>query len=272
MESHDLWVGRATVQVSVLGSFDFAAADGRRPVLSIGAQRLIAFLALRGDAVSRATAAGSLWPEVSDDHASSSLRAALSRLDATTRDALAMRASTLRLADDVTVDIARSQDLAHRVLDADAVPDAEAAPAAAISVLTRDVLPDWYDEWVIPEADEWRRLRVAALEALSTRLAAAGKFAHAMSAALAAVRVDPLREDAVAALIRVHLAEGNRADALFEFRRYRARMLRELGVEPTDALYALVGVAPAATARRSEPRPDKWSEVERVRAAARRLA
>src|SRR3982750_449677 len=101
MGPHGLWVGRATVQVSVLGSFDFAAADGSRPALSGGAQRLLAYLALRGEAVARATAAGSLWPDVSDEHASSSLRAALSRLDVPTRDALAMCASTLRLADDV---------------------------------------------------------------------------------------------------------------------------------------------------------------------------
>lgn len=273
MELHDLWVGPATVQVSVLGTFDFAAADGSRPPLSGGAQRLLAYLALRGGAVSRAATAGSLWPEVSDEHASSSLRAALSRLDAATRDALSMHASTLQLADDVAVDIARGQDFARRLVGADDAPDADAAPAAAISVLTRDVLPDWYDEWVVPEADDWRQLRVAALEALSLRLAAAGKFAHAMSAALSAVRVDPLREQTVAALIRVHLAEGNRADALFEFRRYRARVLREIGAEPTDALYELVGIAPAATRRRNDAPPErtKWEEVGQVRDAYRRL-
>jgi DNA-binding SARP family transcriptional activator len=253
------------VQVSVLGAFDFAAADGSRPVLSSGAQRLLAYLALHGGAVARRTAASALWPEASDDRASSSLRAALSRLDAGARDAVARNAGTLALAHPVAVDVDESRELARHLLDDD-THAVDAAPDT-LAALTRDVLPDWYDEWVVPDAAEWRQLRVAALEALSGRLADAGRDAHAMSAALAAVHAEPLRERATAAVIRVHLAEGNRAEALSEFRRYRARLQRELGVEPTDELYALIGVSPAATRRRGDGHPAiaKWTEVRAVR-------
>ena len=67
----------------------------------------------------------------------------------------------------------------------------------------------------------------------------------------------------------MHLAEGNRAEALREFRRYRALVQRELGVEPSDELYELVGVAPAATRRRGDghPRVTKWDEIREVRAS-----
>ncbi len=248
-------------RVSVLGSFGFSAADGSRPVLSGGSQRLLAFLALRNQPVHRTTAAGWLWPEASDDHASSSLRSALTRLGARTRDAIAVNDIDLRLADDVVVDIRDSQGLAHRLLEQETSPNVRELGAPAISALSRDLLPDWYDDWVVPEAEEWRQLRLHALEAMSVRLTAVGRFAHAMCAALAAVRVEPLRESATAAVIRVHLAEGNQADAQREFRRYRALLQRELGVEPTAQLFELVGVAPTANRRAatSVARP-KWAE------------
>lgn len=253
--------------VSVLGSFGFAAADGSRPVLSGGSQRLLAFLALHDDAVPRSAAAGSLWPEASGEHASSSLRSALTRLGATTRDAVAVTDVDLRLADDVTVDIRQSQGFARRLLEPDVEPEVTALGAKAISALSRDLLPDWYDDWVVPEAEGWRQLRLHALEALSNKLTIAGRHAHAMGAALAAVRVEPLRESATAAVIRVHLAEGNQADALREFRRYRALLQRELGVEPTTNLFALVGVAPMASRRSIDLRDnrDKWSEIRVAR-------
>ncbi|HEX4492881.1 MAG TPA: BTAD domain-containing putative transcriptional regulator [Acidimicrobiia bacterium] len=254
------------MQVSVLGGFDFAVADGSRPPLAAGARRLLAYLALRVEPVSRRTAAGSLWPDADDERAAASLRTALSRLDSGARDALAVEHGTLGLASDVVVDFRASQSLARRLLaDDERATDLDPDAVAALSC---DVLPDWYDEWVVPDAEEWRQLRVAALEALAARLLATGRFAHAMLAAVSAVHVEPLRERANATVIRVHLAEGNRADALCEFRRYRALVQRELGVEPTDTLYELVGVSPAATRRRGDghvPTP-KWDEVRDVHA------
>jgi DNA-binding SARP family transcriptional activator len=260
------------VQVSVLGSFGFSAADGSRPLLSGGSQRLLAFLALRSEAVTRGAAAGSLWPEASGDHAASSLRSALTRLGSSTRDAVAVTDIDLRLADDVVVDIRESQDFARRLLEPEAPAAVGELGATSISVLSRDLLPDWYDDWVVPEAEEWRQLRLHALEALSVRLTTAGRFAHAMGAALAAVRVEPLRESATAAVIRVHLAEGNQADARREFRRYRAFLQRELGVEPTTNLFDLVGVARSASGRVAMrgDRP-KWAEA-RVSAPPHRTA
>ena len=255
------------LQVSVLGSFGFSAVDGSRPVLSGGSQRLLAFLALRTDPVPRSTAAGSLWPEASDDHAGSSLRSALARLGSTTRDAVAVTDVDLKLADDVTVDFRASQGLARSLLEPDVASTVSKLGAGPIAVLSRDLLPDWYDDWVVPEAEEWRQLRLHALEALCDLLTIEGRFAHAMGAALAALRVEPLRESANAAVIRVHLAEGNQAEALRVFRHYRALLQRELGVEPTPELFELVGVGLAASQRDSDTRSDraKWAEVRLAR-------
>jgi DNA-binding SARP family transcriptional activator len=255
------------LNVSVLGTFGFSAADGSRPSLSGGSQRLLAYLALRTDSVTRASTAASLWPEATEDRACSSLRSALTRMGSTTRDAVAATDGELKLADDVRVDIRASQGVARSLLDPDVAPTVSKLGATAITVLSRDLLPDWYDDWVVPEAEEWRQLRLHALESLSDLLTIEGRFAHAMGAALAAMRVEPLRESATAAVIRVHLAEGNQADALREFRRYRALLQRELGVEPTPDLFALVGVAPSASRRGIDARVDgaKWTAVRVAR-------
>ena len=49
-----------------------------------------------------------------------------------------------------------------------------------------------------------------------------------------------MRESPRAALIRVHMAEGNVSDAIREFTRYRELLKRELGLEPTPRLQALL--------------------------------
>jgi DNA-binding SARP family transcriptional activator len=81
---------------------------------------------------------------------------------------------------------------------------------------------------------------VHALEALAGRLTQAQRFGEAAAAASVAVRADPLRESACAALVRVHLAEGNQSDALDEFHRYRNLIRTELALEPTPLLGDLV--------------------------------
>jgi DNA-binding SARP family transcriptional activator len=187
----------------------------------------------------RATVAGTLWPESSGEHAYSSLRSALGRLSRVTRDAVVVTPLDLRLADDVAVDIRHARALAHRLLEPGPTSSADLTPAA-VSALSVDVLPDWYDDWVLVEAEEWRQLRLHALEALADRLLGEGRFGEATGAALAAVRAEPLRESARASVIRVHLAEGNQSEALGEYERYRTLLRAELGLEPTARLHELV--------------------------------
>ena len=97
-----------------------------------------------------------------------------------------------------------------------------------------DLLVGWYDEWVLTDRDRLRQLRLHALEALSGHLLTIGNVATGLEAALEAVSVEPLRESAHRAVIRAHLAEGNRAEALRQFTHLRRLLHDELGVEPTS--------------------------------------
>lgn len=103
-----------------------------------------------------------------------------------------------------------------------------------------NLLPGWYDDWVIFERERIRQRLLHALEALSRRLIEVGRCAEALDAAISAVGVDPLRESANRILIEAHLAEGNVVEACRTYKRYRDTVRCELGVEPSQQLTDLM--------------------------------
>jgi DNA-binding SARP family transcriptional activator len=229
------------LEIALLGGFRFwVRGRDALPDLPGGSQRLLAYLALRERTVARSAASGTLWPEASEEHAHASLRSAISRLTQIAHDAIVVSVRSVRLAGDVSVDIREARALAHRVLNPNEQLGEDDLSHRAIDALSFDLLPDWYDDWAIVEAEDWRQLRLHALDALTERLLANARHADAIGAALAAVRAEPLRETAHATLIRVFLADGNRSEALSAFERYRTTLKTELGLEPSLELQALI--------------------------------
>ena len=64
-------------------------------------------------------------------------------------------------------------------------------------------------------------------------------FGLAMEAALAALRGDALRESAHRAVIRIHLAEGNLAEARHAYEQCCEVLDREIGAAPSAATMKL---------------------------------
>jgi SARP family transcriptional regulator, regulator of embCAB operon len=228
------------VTLGLLGGFRFVTAEGYALSLPEGSQRLLAFLALRGGAVTRPCAAGVLWPESTDDRAFASLRSALSRMTLLHRESMLVGQHDLCLANGVRVDVRGLQTVSERLIDPGCAPAESDLSTATVAAFSQELLPGWYDDWVLVAAEQWRQLRLHALEALVDRLAAAGRYGEAISAALAAIQSEPLRESAHAALVRVHLAEGNQSEALRAFQSYSSLLQRELGLQPTSRIQSLV--------------------------------
>jgi SARP family transcriptional regulator, regulator of embCAB operon len=225
--------------IAVLGGFCLYWGQHVRGVPG-ASQRLLAFLALHGRMVKRAAVAGTLWPDASERNAYSNLRSAIARLKSMASKVLVASKLELGLADGVTVDLRFARELARRLLDPAVTPEPSELGMAAVGALSHDVLPDWYDDWALIEAEDWRQLRLHALEALAGHLTAVGRWGEAVVAASAAVRADPLRESGRAALIQVHLAHGNQSEAVREFARYRELLATELGLAPTPRLHQLI--------------------------------
>jgi DNA-binding SARP family transcriptional activator len=107
-----------------------------------------------------------------------------------------------------------------------------------------ELLPGWYDDWVLVERERHRQLSLHALESLCEHLTACGRYGAAVLAGLAAVDREPLRESAHRALIRVHLAEGNAGEAIRRYRLYEGIAARDLGVGPSPMMRSLLrGIA-----------------------------
>ena len=201
-----------------------------------GVQRLVAHLCLSHRPTRTATA-GQLWPDVPEDHAHGSLRSALWRLNKAAPGLIEVSGSALRLVGGVRVDVWDLDDWAQRAISPPGGADDVAVPDTA---LLGDLLPGWYDDWVLLERERLRQLRMQALEAVAARLAFLGRHCEALEAAYAAVRADPLRESAHRTVIRVHLAQGNLAEALRAYEFFRALVEDELGVPPTEQMTRLV--------------------------------
>jgi DNA-binding SARP family transcriptional activator len=107
-----------------------------------------------------------------------------------------------------------------------------------IDLLSQDVLPDWHEDWAIEAHEEFRLIRVQALEAACRSFTQQGSHALAVQAGAAACVAEPLRESAAEALIEAHLAQHNRFAAIACYRALCRRLNDELGVDPDGDLTA----------------------------------
>jgi DNA-binding SARP family transcriptional activator len=225
------------LRLTLLGGFTLLS-ETEEISLPMSAQRLVALLALRDRPLSRTYLAGVLWPEYPAQRALADLRTALWRANHSITSVVVAAGMRLQLRTEIHVDV--------RTLMAFGSGTHASSPECTGSIsgmswfeLSLDLLPDWYDDWLVDDRERVRQLRLHALESLADGLSVQGRHAEAIQAALAAVGLEPLRETAHAVLIRAHLAEGNRSEAVRQFARCRQILAAELGVEPSESLAGL---------------------------------
>lgn len=228
------------VRLVLLKGFELTN-DGQPVPIPMTAQRLLAFLALQDRPTRRPIVAGTLWPDTSEERANASLRSALWRLRACQLPVIQCGSAHLGLHADLKVDLREIVPLIDSLLEhrvrCDRLQHWEL-------VLAGDLLPDWYDDWLLIERERFRQLRLHALESLCDQLSSDGRFVPAIQAGLLAVSGEPLRESAHRALIRAYLAEGNRAEALRQYRLCKRMLHAELGVEPSSQMEELIAEPP----------------------------
>jgi DNA-binding SARP family transcriptional activator len=227
---------KPVVSVRLLDGFELLVGDQSVRVIP-SSQRLLAYLALHGGSVTRTTLAATLWPTAPDRRAAACLRSALWRLVKPPHALIETRQETLRIGRAVEVDVTTV-----RRFVADVTGQTVSAPDVAMSVtsLSADLLPGWTDHWVVAERDWFRQVCLRALEMLSERFRTRGDHFRAHETAVAAVRGDPLRESAHRRLIELHLADGNPAAALRQYKSYQSILYAELGLSPSPEIRRLV--------------------------------
>ncbi|WP_405907351.1 BTAD domain-containing putative transcriptional regulator [Streptomyces sp. NBC_00828] len=236
---HPPWPGAAPcpapMLVHLLNGFRLDIGQ-HEVVLPAHAQRVMAFLALSrpsGMAQHRTALAEQLWCDGPRPRAQASLRTAIWRIRQADDRLVHADRGHVYLGTLVEVDVERSLDQAGRLLseDGDLAPD-----DTATTGLVADLLPGWEEEWLIVERERIRQVRIHALVALSHRLRRLGRFVPALNAAYTAITAEPLQESARAALVEVHLAEGNVVEARRQVDQYTRLLWNEMQLAPSKAL------------------------------------
>lgn len=229
-------------RLTLLGGFRLTV-EGRTVSVPASTQRILSLLALRGRS-GRSRLAGSLWPETSEARALASLRTAIWRANQVSPALVESGHDAVDLADDVEVDVTTLIATAHQVLDGTRTVSID---SPRLTQVEGDLLPDWDDEWLLVDRERLRQLRLHVLESLAVQLARTGRYGLALEAALAALCADAMRESAHRTVIRIHLAEGNLAEAMQAYQRCCAVLAREFGTAPSPETTRLV--TPRGTVR-----------------------
>ena len=149
---------------------------------------------------------------------------------------LATDGATLRLHPRVTVDAREAEALAARITDrSQPLPE-----DGHHEILALEPLPDWDEDWADRARAGLQGRFLRALDGYARRLASRGDVDEALAVAQQAWNSDPLHESTVGVLIEIHVAGGNRGQALRVYDALDRQLEAERGIEPSEALRALV--------------------------------
>jgi DNA-binding SARP family transcriptional activator len=224
------------LSLGLLGGFELRCNDSTL-VLPMRVKRLLVFLALHHRPLARAYVSQTLWTDATDRHANGNLRSALWRLCQLDPHIIEVKSGQLALGRKVAVDYRRSTAFADTLLRA---PESLRESELDERMLMEDLLPDWYEDWIFPEQEHYRQLRLHALEGLCDRFVSLQRFGRAVQVGVVAVAGEPLRESANSMLIRAHLAEGNVVEAIRHYRSYSRLLGLELGICPSLQMTRLI--------------------------------
>lgn len=220
------------LEIRLLGGFSVTRGGVAVSVGSRAAQALLAYLALTAGARHRRERlAALLWPDASDASARQNLRNALWTL----RKALG---EGLFLADKISVGMDPG---AGYALDAAELARGGSVEelGAAVSAYGGELLPGWYEEWVLLERERLRAELDAKAGELVESLLAHGRAQDALRWAERWIAHGQAPEPAYRQLMMARHALGDLAGVASAYKRCVKALEEELGVEPSPETRAL---------------------------------
>jgi DNA-binding SARP family transcriptional activator len=238
--------------VGLLGSFRMSSG-GRRieGVRTPRLESLVAYLLIHRDRpIARGQLASILWPESTDAQALTNLRRELHLL----RRALPEPDRVIVL-EKRTVGWRPDGPFRCDVFDFEAAVERGRSgdPASfemALRLYDGPLLPTCYDDWIAPERERLHEIHLEASERLVADLEERREYRRAMQLLRRLIQLDPLRESAYQALMRIAALAGDRSAGLQAYHAAVSNFHRELGVEPdaeTRAAYRRLLALDSAT-------------------------
>lgn len=234
----------ATLHLQLLGSFQLR--DDGVAVTTVNQARLQALLAYlilqRNAPQQRQHLAFLFWPDSNETQALTNLRKQLlflRRMLPGADNFLHVDSKVVQWnpATPFTLDVAEFE---HALVHAVTLSGEEAILAlqTAITFYNGDLLPNCYDDWIVPKRAELREKYDQALERLLLLLEDQRDYAAAIQVGQQLLRHDPLHETTYRRLMRLHARNGDRAAALNVYHMCATILQRELGVEPNADTHA----------------------------------
>lgn len=223
------------LEARLLGRFEVRVDGVVVEIPSRPAQSLLAYLLFNaGVSHRREQLAGLLWPESADESARSNLRHALWRVR---RSLEASGASTAVTADDLSVTVKDGPQLRVDVAQLQAT-DGSAADVVALrertEVYAGELLPGFYDEWVILERERMKGIYERTMQQLIDKLIEGQRWADVGEWAERWISVAQSPEPAFRSLMVAAAGRGDVSGVVAAYRRCASALKADLGVEPSE--------------------------------------
>jgi non-specific serine/threonine protein kinase len=227
------------LQVKLLGQFEVQRDGTPISIPSRLAQSLLAYLLLTaGTAHRREKLAGLLWPDTTDENARRNLRQELWRLRKAIESSVPGKgAATFLLVDEITIAFDPQSDY---WLDVSALAKSDAAAASsqdlmdALSLYRGELLPGFYDEWVVLERERLRATFEQKMARLLDLLTEEKRWHAVLEWGERWIALGQSPEPAYRALMAAHSALGDRSKVAAIFERCAQALRNDLGVEPSS--------------------------------------
>lgn len=245
------------LEVRLLGGFEVRTGGKTISLPSRPAQSLFAYLVFHaGTAFRREMLAGQLWPDTMEATARDYLRHALWRIRRALQEA---SVSAYLKADDLAIsfDPSRAYWLDAAALTALSAKSSAREITQAIDAYAGELLPGFYDEWVLLERERLRSVYEQEAARLLDILQEKSQWPDVLHYAEKWIALGQRPEAAFRALMSAYVAQGDIAKAAAAYRRC-VKSLAELGVEPSEQTRRLheeikAGKRPAQVPAAREP-------------------
>jgi predicted ATPase/DNA-binding SARP family transcriptional activator len=234
----DFWQRIVMLEVRFLGKFEVKHNKKQLNISSRPAQSLFAYLILSaGTSHRREKLAGLLWPDSLEETARDNLRHALWRM----RKALVSASPTKLLhADDVTVGFKESSEYWLDAAELEKLSE-NASAEELIAVLSNyqgELLPGFYDEWVVLEREHLSSVFEHHMARLMSLLQDEKRWLDILDWAERWIKLGQKPEPAYRALMSAHGAKGDMSKVAATYERC-VKSLKEYGVQPSEQTRAL---------------------------------
>ncbi|MEM7342626.1 MAG: tetratricopeptide repeat protein [Chloroflexota bacterium] len=233
----------AQLHIQLLG--DVRLSYNGTPITTIDRPRmqaLLAYLLLHRETPSpRQQLAFQFWPDSTEKQARTNLRNLYYRVRQAFPDIDAfVEADTTRLQWRLNAPFTFDVTLFEQAV-AEAMKPSVLTPTLiqAIDLYQGPLLPNCYDDWLIPHRERLRRQATNLLDRLTTLLEKQADYAAAIPYAQQQVALEPWQEPAHRQLMRLLALDGRRSEALAQYERCRKALLSELDVTPDEETRAL---------------------------------